>query len=263
MRTLLLLIILLPSTAFASIDTLTFRQVYNFNVGDTFEYRESEAWIDYSTGNVVIGNDTYKRTVVTQKVTSAGGDTITFKYSNLPDEVITNLDSAAVFQYLISPSSLNHSYSFDTSAYSGYISNTFQEQMFEGDTQLRYTIGLGRTFFSGSSIIGGFSRELIYYSNGITTVGTPHYIINNIPKSDFSTPVIFPTVADNQVTVSLSNTNYTSYQLIGIDGRLISSDNLVFGTYTINTSPLSNGIYLVQLSGNNAKPYVSKLVVRH
>ena len=94
--------VLLSLSQLRASDTLTIRQVFNFNVGDTFDYRLTQF-------NQCVGFSTtaYVRKIVIQKSYSIAQDTIYYQY-NLPlgngspffyvsqFDTITNLDSFAI-----------------------------------------------------------------------------------------------------------------------------------------------------------------------
>jgi dipeptidase len=92
-RILLSFFILLSLSQAKASDSLTVRQVYSFNVGDTFDYRQTVANYDYN-----LFTTTYSRVVISQKYISPLQDT--FIYNN--NWVITNLDSIALSQIDIS-----------------------------------------------------------------------------------------------------------------------------------------------------------------
>ena len=111
-RILLLLFILISLSKVKASDTLTVRQIFNFNVGDTFDYAYN---FSFSGG---FNSRTYSRFVITSKTTSIGNDTITYTrkqlYPAIANDVLvyTNLDSS-VFQ-IFDTTSRSQYLSFDT-----------------------------------------------------------------------------------------------------------------------------------------------------
>lgn len=88
-------------------DTLTLRQVFNFNVGDTFDYRET-----YTNNCMGIFTQSYLRKIVISKSYNASQDTIYYEYNVSGGDwwqssnsffnvgafdTITNLDSSVLF----------------------------------------------------------------------------------------------------------------------------------------------------------------------
>jgi len=164
----------------AANDTLTIRQVYNFSVGDTFDYKDNT--IDEDN---YFANTSYFRKVLLQKTYSANQDSIYYKFIVLPSgnfelDTISNLDSIAIYHSGYSDTCDGVSYGSEASTYPGYQSDTFRNNCGVWAIQIRFTKNLGRTFTYTSSADPTtiFQDELIYYSNGISSVGTPYYIVN-------------------------------------------------------------------------------------
>ncbi|PZF74885.1 T9SS type A sorting domain-containing protein [Taibaiella soli] len=73
---------------------------------------------------------------------------------------------------------------------------------------------------------------------------------------------IYPNPANNQFFVDLSNVQTSSgycFELMDIIGRMVATGNLKTGVNTINTSSLSNGLYLLQITNGSGKE-VHKIV---
>jgi hypothetical protein len=168
-------------------DTLTVRQVYSFNVGDTFDFSES-----FSSSDIGVASVSYSRKVLHQKVYSIDLDTIylafdLFQYGSaagIEIDTITNLDSAAVSQIQIQvyDTSCTLYFHTDTTTYPHYLSNSLGIGCFESDANYIVTKGLGLTQ-SGSGSIGAngsgadtYLEKLIYYGNDSVRYGTPYYI---------------------------------------------------------------------------------------
>jgi hypothetical protein len=184
-KTLILFALMLTIASSKANDTLTRAQIYNFNVGDTFDYK-------YTTENIdqPLYNTTYSRQVCFQKIVSANSDTISYGFGP-PDEtttwwrIVTDLDSIAIFQITNIDSLCQTHYSFESTTYANIPSNSLNIGCFESGEQFRYTKGLGRTFneqYSVGSIVGygtnSNSEELVYFSNSTMHVGTPYNILN-------------------------------------------------------------------------------------
>ena len=178
------LILLSLSEARAS-DTLTLRQIYNFNVGDTFDY--------VSTGSVSIPSyvihPSFTRYIIQSKTISIAGDSITYirqhtypalSYDTL---VYTFLDSNVIMiDTLPSTGGCPIGFTIDTS-WGGILYNQVSGGC-DGYNNHRYQEGLGISWSNnggGSSYdppIFSNTQSLIYYSkNGVST-GTPYYIAN-------------------------------------------------------------------------------------
>lgn len=109
------ILFLLIISAFSKIkasDTLTVRQVFNFNVGDTFDYHQHFAGDLAGPGYVV--SDDYQRIIITGKNTTVHQDTIFYTYSQKGintlytpyyfKSVYTNLDSTILYYDYIADS---------------------------------------------------------------------------------------------------------------------------------------------------------------
>ena len=180
-RILLLLFILISLSKVKASDTLTVRQIFNFNVGDTFDYAYN---FSFSGG---FNSRTYSRFVITSKTTSIGNDTITYTrkqlYPAIANDVLvyTNLDSS-VFQ-IFDTTSRSQYLSFDT-AYlvDGRLTDSLTEDvpLSYGSHTAKYGEGLGLMYSGvpgtdGSSYWTLTDTILIYYSKGTDTYGAPYY----------------------------------------------------------------------------------------
>ncbi|HLP49934.1 MAG TPA: T9SS type A sorting domain-containing protein [Chitinophagales bacterium] len=173
-------ILLLATASFAN-DTLTRKQVYNFNVGDTFDYKGS-----FNDDDFGISGFGFSRYVLQQKIYGGNLDTLFLGYEDINGVVakwdtVTDLDSTAISS-IGSPCS--QSYSFDTTTYTGRQSNTVNVNCFESGEGYRFTEGLGLTMNSTSRIAQDgtgwthHNTELIYYASDSLRTGTPYYMLN-------------------------------------------------------------------------------------
>lgn len=182
MKATLLLIICCAVFAFAKAnDTLTNAQIYSFNVGDTFQYRYASEDIDHNQPLTY----SYSWLVLMQKTYSPNLDTLYLDYGPpgggiSTRESISDLDSFPILRIPPPEPGCTTDYTFDTTTYPGYSSNELAIRCFESGSSYRFTNGLGQTL-SGWGHVGyiGYGtvaseRELIYYANGTTHVGTPY-----------------------------------------------------------------------------------------
>jgi hypothetical protein len=166
-------------------DTITLRQAYNLHIGDTFDYKISNSNPDWG-----LNEQYYERRVLMQKSYSANQDTVFLAFGppgGSPYYFITqsSLDSQAIY-YLYGQdySGCDTSYSFDTTTYPGIISNTTAINCFESFANIRHSAGLGRTLYSVGGIANNSngcvcsSEELVYYSNGTKSCGTPYDLLD-------------------------------------------------------------------------------------
>lgn len=167
-------------------DTLTRTQIYNFSVGDTFDYKDSSA---FDNGGPASGSGvSYRRFVIDRVYYSTNSDTLTIvrrKEFPLPVSydslVISSLASYEISNY----SQQIHGYGCDstlmidsTSIFNGKKINGVSGICFESYFDYRFCEGLGEVYrkSGGGSSSDGYSqtiRTLIYYSKGTEHWGTP------------------------------------------------------------------------------------------
>lgn len=165
-------------------DTLTIAQVYNFSVGDTFDYQY------YTQENdVLIFEYNFVRLVVIQKTYSAGNDTLHYYFGspggNITDSLmLTTLDSSAIFKLTNAQNCAPPVYTFnDGITYPGFNSNVLSKNCGGYTDTVIVTAGLGETYYSyysqggGGSGLNRVSRKLIYYhKTSGASGGVPYYI---------------------------------------------------------------------------------------
>jgi hypothetical protein len=254
-------------------DTLTVRQAYNFSVGDTFDYK-------YQTINDDFGwNFTnYGRKVLIQKTVSVTLDTIFYGFGGpLSSQVsewdtITNLDSISIRQISIDTSICRGQYQFISSIYPGHMSNTVQVSCFEVDTSYTFTEGLGRTqyYYGQPDYNGGgcdcYGEQLVYFSNGTTSVGTPYYLLLGVGLKKIALHIqiqLFPNPVANKCTLQLNgNSEPLSASVLDITGREILSlfTNRQISLFNFSTKDLSPGVYVVRVTDFQGKQEIVKLI---
>lgn len=118
MKKILLLFVLLSALhSVKASDTLTIRQIFNFDVGDTFDYKTSYSvniWNNNCNGYPGDHHD-YIRYVITDKIVSPANDSLkyvrkqlyphysvdTLKYTNLDSSVFLLFDTTGISQYVL------------------------------------------------------------------------------------------------------------------------------------------------------------------
>ena len=96
--------------------------------------------------------------------------------------------------------------------------------------------------------------ELKFYKEG-TTAST---ISNELKQTS-----LFPSPANNQLQIRNNNNVVSKVEIFNLIGKKLISVNLSKNNQTINTSSLSNGIYLVKLSDENNISTSKKIVIQH
>ena len=263
-RILLFIFILLSLSQAKASDTLTIRQVFNFNVGDTFDYKNQTADYDYN-----MFTTTYSRVVISQKAISPAGDSIIYNGT----WVITNLDSIAVYQV---DTLWRHGWMtntpvyFDTITYPGYNSNQISSGSVDGGYDYTVSDSLGETIFSSSMVANNpqytntYVSQLVYFSNGIQHFGAPYYIlegVNNLGKNELQIK-LSPNPTSDKLNLSISDAGLSNTQFIIIDilGQEIYSSPITQSESTHDISKFPSGIYTWRVMENNAIIKTGKFV---
>ena len=274
-RILFLFFVLISLSQARASDTLTIRQVFNFNVGDTFDY--------YIHSNNIFSDGTqnssynYERILITGKSFSLDSETVvytremlypfinidTIKYSAL-DSPIIYIDS--IYSYLY--------YSFSISIDSDSITtNTLLSSSTDYLNTQTYMTGLGETHFqinNGNPAYGSTENDttLIYYAKGSLIRGTPYYdqyafihlgLKNTTNPSSIS---VYPNPSSDELHLSLSDAEQFNTQLIITDilGQEVYSSIITQSESTHDISKLTSGIYTWRVIENNAIIKTGKVV---
>jgi hypothetical protein len=201
----LLFLFLLSSASGRAGNWLTREQVYNFNIGDTFDYQNFQAYGIYGEGMVSCqfpSTFEFSRFVIQSKYYSADSSVLyivraqTFPLPQVLDTLV--LDSLNYVEVLIdSDCQFVNLIQNSNSQYNGRVTNglTYCGAGGEGSGQLNFGAGLGNVFSSFFSADpepgGGFSTDsssLVYYAKGTEVWGYPYYILNQSGAAHF-TPI--------------------------------------------------------------------------
>lgn len=274
---LFLLLSMILSSARAS-DTLTVRQVFNFNVGDTFDYKQTQ--FNQCTGFFAIS---YLRKVVIAKSYSLSQDTIYYQY-NLSSsgwwpfsgnqffnstlfDTITHLDSFAI--YTASRfSTANNCHTLDSSntIYFGHNSDSITIACFESSDVFRYTQRLGMTYYSlngsgdpcGSN---GNKYELIHFANDSMHFG--YDVLDGIADlSEAATIYLSPNPAITFLHLIKHHADINSlmFTLTDILSQTVYTSPITQSETSINISYLANGMYTWRLVSGNEIIKTGKVV---
>jgi len=100
-------------------------------------------------------------------------------------------------------------------------------------------------------------RLMITFNNGRQYFSNTVILGNTI---DDATPYLASTlVQNNMVKVNSPSAGFT-YIIMDFAGKRIGSGRLMQGNNTVQTSHMSNGIYLIQYSNNKGSRYVQKFI---
>jgi hypothetical protein len=271
-------------------DTLTRAQVYNFNVGDTFDYKNENIG---QNGYPYIDLDqiSYYRTVITAKFYSQNQDTLFYArkvlgfpsnylhYDSITKDtlVIVDLQMPAIFYDYVT-----YYYVHDTTSrlidsiinvetFNSRIVNKAFISAFENGETAVYAEGLGAIYINqgGGDGAGDFQNDittLIYYSQAGETWGTPASIAVGIKNVTEQQPTItlFPTINTGQFKIKIANGNSANYQLTVYDltGREVERATLTNGVSNIEMNNPAKGMYLWSVVSEGAVLQAGKLVIQ-
>ncbi|MES2620546.1 MAG: T9SS type A sorting domain-containing protein [Bacteroidota bacterium] len=264
----------------AQISYPTVREVYDFAVGDTFQYRR---WTSFGT------NLAYCRVILSR--TDYANDSIVYLSKNIYTAFVDTsrltigvLDSAAYRQSFGNGwnnfSTSISTYAGDT-AYAAQAHTTITRycdpitgyKTFDLHADYQCAIGLGETFISvnDSGTAGNCAyswyEQLVYLhkTNGIIA-GTPDSslftTIEEIRNPQFAIR-ISPNPATTSVTLQLEQTpsSSTTFQLFDVTGRMILQKSLTETTNRVELSGVSKGMYLYNVQSDKERLGAGKLIV--
>jgi hypothetical protein len=266
-KILLLLFIFASISAVKASDTLTVRQVYNFNVGDTFDYIITT--VDNDIGYY---NTSFSRMVIVQKTLNVTQDTLTYIYADNTHKVYTNLDSIAVYQIDSNQGPYNVATFVDTTSFPGSISNSISANNLDGGTTTILTDSLGAIDIKTSMVannpqlINTFETRLIYFSNGFRHWGSPYYdqyayTHAGIAEMHLSKITISPNPTNGTFHLSLNEVNQ-GYQFILSDllGKELLSHTISQSEISLDISNIASGLYTWRLVSENETVKTGKVV---
>jgi hypothetical protein len=257
-------------------DTLTRAQVYNFNVGDTFEYSTTK----YGGPGFPLNGMSFERRIIVSKYYSPSNDTLFFTIDHIPHgglpytETLVLPDTSEREIYLASTDIFcSYIYSVDTnSKYGGRIVNGERPDIcfehYYGDS---FAVGLGKVFSWRSYLEPVFNwdvsstTELIYYSQQGITWGTPMETFTSVdairnPKSAFR---ISPNPASTTLTMQSENTfpPQTTFQLFDLSGRMVLQQEIRDKTNRIDISGVGKGMYLYSVVIEKERVGAGKVII--
>ena len=278
---LLFLFLLLAFPSKAANDTLTRAQVYNFSVGDTFDYKttdqSSSTLAPPSTPwNTSISYSRYITTAIYYSLDSATKYIVRRQELPLPvvfdTLVLDNLSGIEIFLDSIQCEYKAFSFS-DTSQYNNRASNTLQLSLcvdpYSPGTRI-FAIGIGNVLAVQDGGVHDFlwnnTTELIYFSKSGETWGTPATIAMGVNNITAQQPAItlFPTINNGLFNIKIEDANSANYQLTIYDltGRAIERSVLKNRTNNIEMNNTSKGMYLWSVMGEGTVLQVGKLIIQ-
>jgi len=259
-----LLVLYMSSGVFAQ-ELMTIGEVFDYNVGDKFQKRETgatnllnayrieilEKYFSQNSDTVfyVIHNNSYGTEIIWDDEPY-----LEYNITNRIDTLsYTNLDSSLIFldsHFEIEPYFENPSELCDI-IINGY---EYSEDHFESDIIIKeYGKGLGLTysyFYSGIGHTIEHKYSLFYYKKGELECGTldlTNSIFNNIEKPNIPFS-IFPVPANSFINiVNSSGAHSFQYNILNLNGQTLISDKAFANFNKINISNLKQGLYFIQI----------------
>ncbi len=271
MKTILLFLFVIAAVVGYANDTLTRMQVYNFSIGDTFEYQTSQQTSQvnpvYNPGPITTS---LFRQVITDVYYSSANDTLYvvktpspynffFMEADVPNAVnffsdtlvITNLTDYEIYYHYYG--------SFMDTTYS--LTDTLNGRRVNGTT-CAFSLGVSYTediFGEGLGLVsrhqaGGdgyyvtdLRMVLKYYSKGTETWGTPQPVgIKQYGQQQNNFVSTFPNPFTTRLTFKISDNEPTTLSLYNFLGQQVLQQT-VTNSATINTEHLADGIYFYEL----------------
>ena len=274
-KILLLLFISLTISAIRASDTLTIRQVYNFNVGDTFDYQTK--YVIQNAGPASSSGGSYYRHLITGKSYSPDSSAVTYLIATLyPPSSSSRIDTVI---YLALDSSIIYidtihiplqAYQFTTGFDSNsLVSNT--SRFYHTDLSVTKTfiegLGIADTYYGWGNIsepYGYYDTALIYYSKDTIIRGTPFYqkiALGINTKNDRIEMNISPNPTPGILHLSLTGVNENfQFVLSDLIGKELISQPIAQNESSIDILNYGAGIYVWRLVGSNGAVKTGKVV---
>jgi hypothetical protein len=264
-------------------EIMTIEQVFNFDIGDKYQYRSSlqdqpenaltkEIIDKYYSPNgdtlfYLIHRTYYQQDVEYYPephwVYNFGEDTITEQYTNLDspildyfpdlryDSLVLHYDNDFNYDTIIEYSELlcdRLSNGFDCSFPASAVEPNYINYRFgEGLGIIRETVYEGGGAWSGPTI----AKSLTFYSKGDETCGTMDSL-TSIPIIETKTSIdIFPNPTRDYIQIQKDNLCPAIIELYNLTGALISKDMINGRLNQLDVSYLKNGFYILKISCNN------------
>jgi len=260
---------------------LTVSQVYDFEIGDEFHYKNG------SHANTPVTRNA-DRIKIVDKFYSNNNDSLTYirfhnKYhttinaSNNLDYHFMDFTDTLVLTNLQDPifltaTVIDTNFSYDTLTYNGtqdYCGVLINEtEKWTPQPQLdplqyihKVGEGLGLVLNDASMIDGGNDygsfKVLYYYKKGNTECGIEDKTAVSIAEQTSAKTIIYPSVTENRINIK-SSLPFNNIKIVSLNGKEVL--NFKKKEETIAIGSLPNGVYFVLLLNNNTKVYAQKII---
>lgn len=241
-------------------------QVYDFDVGDQFQYEEYDHWWG--------GPPTYYTNTITGKNFSNGSNTVTYDvdveklelnlstfqwdsittysnqliFSQLSDTIAGDVVTPFTF-FLISDTTYIDPlmYNRQTVAF-GYENG---QPLSAAVERYRWVVGVGRTHYAvqGSDLDYDLESNLIWYQKGNEIWGVRQLV--GMEEEVLPRVKIWPNPTNGVVSIEGWEAQYGEWILLDRMGRMIKSGVLRSGETQLDLNEVSSGIYFLQISDSN------------
>lgn len=253
---------------------LTMREVYDFDEGNIFTYKTVLYRIPPGRLDTLYERQTVlkkslflpdsivyilkKESAYTSAFTQLMLKTDTFVVKNLDSSVVNDLKGDP--QRYIYTQDVCQNFSLCNTKRKEYGRRLYSDRIVDLGNNHKYGLGIGLTFFDGSSITP-FTQALIYYKKGIEICGTPISFPTSISApSVFDLKIkYFPNPTNDILNIETDLSNF-DIKISNLSGQLVLKSQ---NTAAINIRHLPNGLYFLQVFEGVILRGVNKFVVQH
>ena len=236
-------------------------EVYDFEQGDEFHYKDEYKRIIHSTNETIYLKDNLTNYTILEKYYSSAEDTL-FYIRNvkmkdfLNGQLVEKTDT--IFYANLSENAAPIGWvviKIDSNYCNGREINDYSEgDSFYVKTKW-YVRGCGNTRVSGSNSGGGetssYSYKLIYYRKGEETWGGPVYVSVEKHEAQKDVVILHPNPARDRVYIDVSGRGEFDCYIYNQTGQLIEQVRLDDKRNWLDVSNLKPGIYYVKVSHDN------------
>lgn len=264
---------LLLGKAHSQLTPSTFKEVYNFQVGDTFVYsyhsQQDDAWHSYTDGFImavitgVVQTDS-NITYLLQQQTHVTSATPPGQFSPLYNPPAfnymladSNTSVLTLLQYVDTACPTVHDTVYMNSAYEGRLQSETSRACFESRWMKRFAPGLGQIAGSVYQSLGspwwqGSEFEMVYYHKADGSQwGMPHDFVMDAPtlEADEARVSVYPNPATDilQVKVAGNISREAEFVLYDAVGREVQRQSMSGSNLTIQRAGWCAGVYYWQL----------------